>query len=179
MTVRVIGATSRNLREAVANRTFREDLFYRINVVHLEVPPLRERREDIPLLVDHFTREHGARLNRPVPRVRADTLSALCTAHWPGNVRQLENAVERAVLLCDGEEITPDLLPADVLEAAPSLEEAVDLSIKRRSAQLESELIRRALSRTGGNRTKASRLLDISYKALLYKIRDYGLDESS
>lgn len=179
VSVRVIGATSRNLREAVASRTFREDLFYRLNVVHLEVPPLRERREDIPLLVDHFTREHGARLNRPIPRIRADTLSALCTAHWPGNVRQLENAVERAVLLCDGEELTPEFLPADVLEAGPALEDSVDLSIKRRGAQLESELIQRALSRTGGNRTKASRLLDISYKALLYKIRDYGLDESS
>ena len=175
VSVRVLGATSKDLRGAVAKGVFREDLFYRLNVVHLEIPPLRERREDVPLLVTHFLTLHGERLGKPTPRLHPDTLRALSQAPWPGNVRQLENAVERALLLCDGGEITPDLLPPDVLNSPQVSEEASDLSIKRRTSILERDLIRRALSNTGGNRSQAARLLEISYKTLLYKIRDYGL----
>jgi two-component system response regulator AtoC len=173
--VRVIAATSRVLDQEVRAGGFREDLYYRLNVVHLRVPPLRDRPEDIPLLTNHFIEKFNQRFSRRVRGVSPAALELMLSAPWPGNVRQLENAVERAVLLCDGDEIAPgDLALGPAVPAAPIGDE--DLSIKRRSAALERELIQRALVRTGGNRTRAARLLEISYKALVYKIRDYGLE---
>ncbi len=172
--VRVIAATSRDLEGDVASGRFRRDLFYRLNVVRLRVPPLRERPEDIRALAHHFVEKFNRRFSRRVRGVSPEALRRMEEAPWPGNVRQLENAIERAVLLCDGDEIRAEDLPLG-LDARPAVSDE-DLSIKRRSAALERELIRRALARTGGNRTRAARLLEISYKALVYKIRDYGLE---
>ncbi len=173
--VRVVAATSRDLHREVAEGRFREDLFYRLDVVHLRLPSLRERPEDIPLLVQHFVQALGERLGKRIRGVEAEALSALERAPWPGNVRQLENAVERAMLLCHTDQIGLADLPAHVV--APAAEDPdEDLSVKRRGAALERELIVKALRRSADNRTQAAKLLDISYKALLYKIRDYGLD---
>ena len=184
--VRVVAATSRNLRAETKAGRFREDLLYRLNVVHCEVPPLRERREDIPLLIEHFLDTHSARLSRPRPEVDPEAMAILLNAHWPGNVRQLENALERALVLSD-DVICASGLPAELAQDPPSdspvLQIATgpsdDLSIKSRSAALERELIAEALRRTGGNRSQAAKLLELSYKALLYKIRDYGLSDKA
>ncbi len=183
--VRIIAATSRDLPELVGRGSFREDLFYRLNVVRLHIPPLRERTQDIPLLVDHFLFRHAKRMGRRRPSISAAALAVLEGCPWPGNVRQLENACERAVLLADGETIRIEDLPPELHDGAggpiapqpgSATEPDEDLSIKRRLAALERELIVRALARTKGNRSRAARILDISYKALVYKIRDYGID---
>ena len=173
--VRIVAATAQPL----APPRFREDLYYRLAVVRLELPPLRARAEDIPLLVDHLVAALATRLRVPPPRVAPEALHRLVTAPWPGNVRQLENALERALLLCDGvalrvEDLPPDLAGPGLLGEAPPRED--DLSIPRGTAALERGLIAAALARTGGNKSAAARLLELSYKALLYKIRDYGLD---
>ena len=182
--VRILAATSRDLPELVELGTFREDLYYRLNVVRVHIPPLRERPEDILLLVDHFLGRHAQRMGRRRPTITPEALATFEACPWPGNVRQLENACERAVLLADGgaihvRDLPPELLSAKVGAGSGgpvSWSDEEDLSIKRRLASLERELIRRALERTGGNRTQASKILDISYKALVYKIRDYGLE---
>jgi two-component system response regulator AtoC len=182
--VRVISATSRELERDVAAGRFREDLYFRLNVFTLALPPLRERREDIPLLLDHFLEKLGGKMARPGVRCTAAALKVLLGHPWPGNVRELENVVERALVLCDGEFIDADDLPASVSgrereEPARSGEPAGpedSLSIKRAGEQLERDLIRRALVKTGGNRTRAARLLEISLRALIYKIKEFGLE---
>jgi len=182
--VRILAATSRDLPVLVEQGRFREDLFYRLNVVRVHIPPLRERPEDVPLLVDHFLERHAKRMGRRRPAISAQALAALEGCPWPGNVRQLENACERAVLLADGatiriSDLPPELLEPGVSPGSPGRAEDADgedLSVKRRLAALERVLIQRALERTAGNRTQAAKILDISYKALVYKIRDYGLD---
>ncbi len=179
--VRILAATSRDLPELVEAGAFREDLYYRLNVVRLHMPALRDRPQDIPQLVGHFLERHASRMGRPRPSVSAQALALLEGYAWPGNVRQLENACERAVLLARGTSVRLADLPPEIRGERPSEEEpeqlpdGEDLSIKRRLAALERELIRRALERTGGNRSQAARILEISYKALVYKIRDYGL----
>ncbi len=181
--VRILAATARDLPENVARGRFREDLYYRLNVVRLVMPPLRERREDIPLLADHFLGKSADRLGRSRPRLAPEAMRVLERHAWPGNVRQLENACERAVLLAEGGLIGPQDLPPELADplapgGLPSLtpQDEGDLSVKRQVAELERVLISRALQRTGGNRSQAARLLQISYKALVYKIRNYGLD---
>jgi DNA-binding NtrC family response regulator len=140
---------------------------------------LRERAEDIPPLVDHLVAALATRLRMAPPRVTPEALHRLVTAPWPGNVRQLENALERALLLCDGVALRVEDLPSDLAgrgalgEVSPREDE---LSIPRRTAALERSLIADALARTSGNKSAAARLLELSYKALLYQIRDYGLD---
>jgi two-component system response regulator AtoC len=179
--VRVVAATSRDLDAEVARGTFRKDLLYRINVVHLQVPPLRDRQGDIPMLADHFARSHAEKLGRQISGISPAALRLMVAYRWPGNVRQLENVMERAVLLCEGEVVGASDLPlviraaASRIGAAPSEEV---LSFKQRVPELEAQLIRAALARTDGNRTQAAKLLEISYKALLYKIRDYRIDGS-
>jgi len=179
--VRVVAATARDLVSMAEEGRFREDLLYRLRVVHIEVPPLRARAEDIPLLVERLTTRAAARLNRPPPRVDEAAMRALMNHGWPGNVRELENALERSILMGDGEVILPADLPelvwSDVVDTALAGLPSDDLSIKRHTANLERMLIHRALERTAGNRTRAAKLLDISYKALVYKIRGYGLDD--
>jgi two-component system response regulator AtoC len=190
--VRIVAATLRNLESEVAAGRFRHDLYYRLSVVPLHVPPLRERREDILPLALHFLRRAASKLSRPLSGFTAAAQTCLLNAHWPGNVRQLENTVERAAVLADpGATVLdaadlPPLVPAaataDPAAAAdgrPGLDAEADedLSIKRRQAQLERALIQRALVRTRGNRSAAARLLQLSHRAFLYKLRTYGLDD--
>jgi two-component system response regulator AtoC len=180
--VRVVAATSRDLEADVAAGRFRADLYYRVNVVRIHLPPLRERTEDVPELVRHFIDRFNARLGLRVTGASAAAMRALIDHPWPGNVRELENVVERAMVLADHDRIDvaqlpalspPAPPPATTEEMAPSL----DLSVKRRTDALERVLIREALARTSGNRTRAARLLDLSHRALLYKIREYGIGD--
>jgi two-component system response regulator AtoC len=173
--VRVISATSRDLEAEVRSGRFREDLYYRLNVVHLAVPPLRERPKDIPLLLDHFLRRFREALGKPVDSVSDEALEKLVAYPWPGNVRELVNVVERAVILADGNSIGLRELPDSVVRrpAAPPAGAGLDLRQARQAA--ETEVIRRALRATGGNRTHAARLLRISHRALLYKLKAYEI----
>ncbi|MHC4342796.1 MAG: sigma-54 interaction domain-containing protein, partial [Planctomycetota bacterium] len=175
--VRVIAATARDLENAVASGEFRDDLFYRLNVVRLEVPPLRERRKDIPLLVDHFFARSCATLGKSLHTVNDEALERLVAYHWPGNVRELENVIERAVILAAGDRITPRELPENVVSPPQPAagESRPDFGLRRARKTLEADLIRRALRSTSGNRTHAARLLEISHRALLYKIKEYGI----
>jgi len=173
--VRVIAATAKDLDAAVASGDFRQDLFYRLNVLHLRIPPLRERSEDIPLLVDHFLAVHSARMGRPLPRVSPEAFQEMLASSWRGNVRELQNVVERAVVLAKNGVVTLNDLPPTLLAVSEVVEDGA-LSIKIRLPRLEKQLIERALKRCRGNRSQAARVLDISYKALLYKIRDYELE---
>ena len=177
--VRVIAATVRDLSREVREGRFREDLFYRLDVLRVEVPPLRERREDVPILVERFLERHRERLGTRASRVSPAAFERLLAYDWPGNVRELENVIERAVVLADGDEVgemdLPDRLRAPTDPAKVFLASG-DLSIKRMQAFMERELIARALAKTGGNKTAAAKLLEISHRALLYKIKDYALD---
>jgi two-component system response regulator AtoC len=179
--VRVVAATARDLSRAVQEGLFREDLFYRLNVVSLRLPPLRERSEDVPALVDHFLAKYRRlRPDAPLGGVSPGALEVLRAHRWPGNVRELEHAVERAMVLADGPFIEEGDLPDDVRmspeRGTPAVPADGDLSVKRAFRSLEERLIRDALERTGGNRTRAAELLELSYRALLYKIKEYGID---
>jgi two-component system response regulator AtoC len=177
--VRLVAATARDLTRAVKEGQFREDLFYRLNVVNVRLPALRERPDDVPALVDHFlVKYRRLRPDAPLEGVSPQALEVLRSHRWPGNVRELEHAVERAVVLADGPLIEEDDLPDEVRVApvpAP-LAPGRDLSVKRAFRSLDEQFIRAALERTGGNRTRAAELLDLSYRALLYKIKEYGIE---
>ena len=178
--VRILAATNRDLAQLVQAGRFREDLYYRLNVVGLKLPPLRERAEEIPALSARFLERHAARIGVAPRRLSRKALELLLRFRWPGNVRELENALERALVLSEEDEIEPEALPAQVQAGAeplpvPSALDPADLSVKRAQRVLEADLIRRALQQTGGNRTKAAELLELSPRALLYKIREYGL----
>jgi two-component system response regulator AtoC len=178
--VRVVAATNRDLAADASAGRFREDLYYRVNVVGVKMPPLRERREDIPELALHFVRRHGARLGHDAATIDPAAMRLLRDHSWPGNVRELENVIERALVLSGGATIGAEHLTELVQlprRAAEASSAEGDLSVKRRTEELERRLIRRALERTRGNRTRAARLLDLSHRALLYKIRDYGLGD--
>ncbi|HEY6909086.1 MAG TPA: sigma-54 dependent transcriptional regulator [Myxococcales bacterium] len=179
--VRVLAATNRDLAAQVQQGRFREDLYYRLNVVGVRLPPLRERQEEIPLLAQRLLARHGERIGVPARRLSTRAMEALGRYRWPGNVRELENALERALVLSEDEEIGPESLPEAVQRALdpeplPPQLDPDDLSVKRAQRVLEADLIRRALSRTAGNRTRAAELLELSPRALLYKIREYGLE---
>jgi two-component system response regulator AtoC len=180
--VRVVAATARDLTRATREGLFREDLFYRLNVVSLRLPSLRERPDDVPALVEHFLAKHRRlRPEAPLRGVSPEALEALRSHRWPGNVRELEHAIERAVVLADGPMLEESDLPDDVRAgpepAVPVPRPGGDLSVKRAFRALEEQLIREALERTGGNRTRAAELLDLSYRALLYKVKEYGIDQ--
>jgi len=177
--VRIIAATARNLKAEVAAGRFREDLYYRINVLPIAVPPLRERKEDIPLLAAHFLKKYNRRMGLDVARMEPDCLQRLLAYDWPGNVRELENVVERTMALADGPTLTVGDLPPELRDpaAAPGGERfhPAGYSIKKNCKTLERRLIVRALAETGGNKTRAAALLEISIPALLYKIKAYGI----
>jgi two-component system response regulator AtoC len=176
--VRVIAATVRDLRREVQENRFREDLYYRLNVLQLNVPPLRERRDDIALLVEHFIERNNGRLGTKIRDIEPRARKLLLNHTWPGNVRELENTIERAVVLAEGDVITVADLPERMREPADPVSHSLssgELSIKKSARFMEETLIRRALEQTGGNRTAASKLLEISHRALLYKIKDYGI----
>jgi two-component system response regulator AtoC len=190
--VRLVTATNRDLLAEVGAGAFREDLFYRLNVVPIHIPPLRERREDIPLLADHFIAKFNDRLKKEIASITPEAIERLVAYQWPGNIRELENLMERTILFCEGPEIRVSDLPPEVagaaapqsaaahgageetLRAAPeSLKEAVRAETER----VERELIQRALDATGGNVTQAARKLKISRKSLQTKMKELGLRE--
>jgi two-component system response regulator AtoC len=178
--VRVISATSRNLEEDVSSGRFREDLFFRLNVFALTLPPLRERLDDLELLLEHFLAKFSIKFGKSVTSADPDALRALNSYAWPGNVREFENAIERGVLLSEKDILTVEGLPAKLTAAAPAdqpfqLSREI-LSIKQAGEVMERELISRALESTGGNRTHAAKVLEISLRSLIYKIKEYGLE---
>jgi len=176
---RVIAATSKDLGQEVRAGRFREDLYYRINVMRIHLPPLRERRGDIPLLVGYFIDLFNKKLKRNIQGLSSEAMPILMEYSWPGNVRELENVIERALLLATGRWITPSELPSHMsqvqkLSTFPDLGDT--LSIKKASKQLERTFIEKALELTGGNRTHASKILEISRPMLISKIKEYGLE---
>lgn len=178
--VRIVAATHRDLPAETKAGRFREDLFYRLNVLPIWVPPLRDRREDIPLLVDHFVVRNNVRLGTDIRGLDSEARRLLYEYSWPGNVRELENTVERAMVLAEGEQITAADLPERVREARDPVKlqlSSGELSVKKTTRYIEEVLIRRALQKTKGNRTRAAELLEISHRALLYKIKDYGITD--
>ena len=174
--VRVVAATHRDLRAAVAGNEFREDLYYRLNVIALTSPPLRARRDDIPILADHFLEVYAKKNGKAVLKPARDAMAQLAEYEWPGNVRELENEVQRWVALCEGEVGPDDLSIAPPRggigmatdDAAP---EDDDLQIRPRVDKLERALIARAMDRTSGNQTKAAELLGLSRFGLQKKLR--------
>ena len=197
--VRLIAATNSDLKKEIAQGSFREDLYYRLNVVPIRLPSLRERATDIPLLVMHFIRKFNARLKKNIDGVEAVALARLTAYPWPGNIRELENVIERAVLFCDGDELHLGDLPAEVRGSSGSSEAAsatplpsassepassgpydgLKEQVKAAMSRLERELIVRALDQTNGNVTHAARLLKISRKGLQLKMKELGLREQS
>ena len=173
--VRVIAATNKDMEKAIADGTFREDLYYRLNVFTIFVPPLRDRKADLLLLADHFlekfSREHG----KVIKRISTPAIDMLMSYHWPGNVRELENALERSVLVCDGQVIHGHHLPPS-LQTAEGSGTVTRVSLKDAVEGFERDLIQDALKTTRGNRAKAARLLDTTERILNYKVRNLGVD---
>jgi two-component system response regulator AtoC len=177
--VRIAAATHRDLGAEVKAGRFREDLYYRVNVLHIHVPPLRERREDITLLIDHFIARNNVRLGTAIRGISPGARRLLVEYPWPGNVRELENTIERAMVLADGDTLGETDLPERVHQARDPIRLQLasgELSVKKTTRVIEEVLIRRALQETRGNRTKAAALLELSHRALLYKIKDYGVE---
>jgi DNA-binding NtrC family response regulator len=173
--VRVIAATNRDLRQMVSDNRFQEDLFYRLNVIPIEIPPLRERREDIPPLVEHFVRKHAQRTGRRVERIEDGVLSALQQYDWPGNVRELENTIERAVVLSPGPVITARAVSV-IGAATPQSTGLPSLKLRQNIEWVERETIRRALDSASGVKKEAAELMGISQRALSYYLAKYRLD---
>jgi nitrogen regulation protein NR(I) len=192
--VRLVAATNRDLKKLIAGGSFREDLFYRLNVVPIHLPALRERTADIPLLVEHFLLRFNERLRKKVEGVEPDATEQLVQYPWPGNIRELENVVERAVLFCDAQKLRAGDLPPEIrgiaamanvplpeadLQAALASEGGLKEHVKVAMSRLEKELVSRALQQTNGNVTHAARLLKISRKGLQLKMKELGLREGS
>jgi two-component system response regulator AtoC len=176
--VRIIAATAVDLVQAVQEGSFRDDLFYRINVLSIKIPPLRERREDIPLLINHFLDKYRERLRKEVQGFKPEALQALMAYSWPGNVRELENVIERSLVLTERSEIGRDELPDEVRRGAFPTDERLpteSTSLKANTMALEKILIQRALKEANDNRTRASQLLEISHPTLLAKMKLYGI----
>jgi two-component system response regulator HydG len=174
---RIIAATNKNLEEEIKAGRFREDLYYRINVVTLVAPPMRERREDIPLLADFFLKQYAAKNNRPIKGFSPRAVDLLMRYDWPGNVRELENVVERAVIMARGDMITPLEFP-DVLQDLDEEAKASPLALTtgRSLKEVEKVMILRTLEEAGGNRTHAARILGISRRTLQLKLKEYGIN---
>ncbi len=178
--VRIITATHRDLTTETKAGRFREDLFYRLNVLPILVPPLRDRREDSPLLIDHFVARNNNRLGTSIRGLDTESRRLLFEYPWPGNVRELENTIERAMVLAEGDQIVAQDLPDRLREARDPVQMQLasgELSVKKTMRIIEEILIRRALQKTKGNRTRAAEVLEISHRALLYKIKDYQITD--
>ncbi len=178
---RVVAASNRDLAQAVKNGTFRADLFYRLGVVRIELPPLRDRREDIPRLVRHHVAQLSARLGRQVPTVSPEAMEAFGRYDWPGNVRELRNTLERALILEDGDVLTPSHLCGDTGRNVAAERRPVSLTIPPEGISLdrvEEELVRQALALAHGNQSRAARLLGIGRDALRYKLKKFHIDET-
>jgi two-component system response regulator AtoC len=178
--VRIVAATHRDLMKETQKGRFREDLFYRLNVLPIVVPPLRERREDIPVLIEHFMARNNARLGTATTGLDSEARRLLYEHPWPGNVRELENTIERAMVLGEGDKLMAADLPERIREAQNPVQMQLasgELSVKKTTRIIEEILIRRALQKTKGNRTRAAEVLEISHRALLYKIKDYKITD--
>lgn len=177
--VRLLAATSRDLAEEVSAQRFREELYFRLNVVNLHLPPLRDRTEDIPLLLDHYRHHFAEKAGKSITGFSKEALNHLLSYCWPGNVRELENIIEQSVLLADGERVGVDDIILSPLSRSrtggPTDFLPPSLSIKKNKIALEKHLIDLALKKHNGNRTRASEELEISYRALLQKIKEYGV----
>jgi DNA-binding NtrC family response regulator len=172
--VRVIAATNRDLRQMVSEGRFQEDLFYRLNVIPIEIPPLRERREDIPGLVEHFLRKHARRTGKRIDRIEEDAVSALRSYDWPGNVRELENAIERAVVLCTG--VVIDVRAISLMGAAAPGASLPSAALHQNVEWAERETIRRALEASGGVKKDAAAAMGISQRALSHYLAKHRID---
>jgi two-component system response regulator AtoC len=177
----VVAATHRDLPRAVADGRFREDLYFRLNVVPIEVPALREQREDVRALAEHFTALFCRELGRAPARIHPDALAALTAYDWPGNVRELKNVIERVVLLEAEDEIRPEHLPAEIHRrpARAAGGEAFPPGVVRPLAEVEKLAIEHALEVCGGNKTRAASLLGISRQTLRTKLKDYALGDDT
>ncbi len=183
--VRLVAATNRDLVKEVKDGAFREDLYYRLNVIPIKLPPLRDRADDIPLLTEHFVAKFNARLGTQIQEVTPEAMAALMSHHWPGNIRELENLIERSVLLCEGGRISMADLPGLVEDGAPDIGDDEELPmemglkeyVRVYTAKLERSRIQRALEEESGNVTHASKKLGISMKSLQLKMKEYGLRE--
>ncbi len=181
---RIVAATNRDLADDVRAGRFREDLYYRLNVIQIRMPALRERRTDVPVFLDHFLDRVSAELARPRPRLAPEAEQLLCAYEWPGNVRELANVVERAVTLAEGEVIGPAILPAAVRGAAaavtpadaPELPEG-GFDLQAHLDAIERRLLEQALARTGGVKTEAARLLSVTFRSLRYRLAKFGIGE--
>ena len=179
--VRIVAATNRDLEKMIADGAFRDDLYYRLAVVAIRMPPLRERTDDIPLLVEHFLEKHGKRLDRPSPTLDRDVYSSLNLYAWPGNIRELENVVERALVLDRDGVIGMDDLP-DRISARPEGLGRLRIELPDEGLSLESverELLLAALEKHDWNQTRAAAYLDITRSALLYRMQKFGLEKPS
>jgi transcriptional regulator with PAS, ATPase and Fis domain len=172
--VRVIAATNRNLERLINERKFREDLFYRLNVVNLEIPPLRERKEDIPLLADFLVKKLCKSLGIGEKNISQSTYNVLLRYKWPGNVRELENALERALNVIDSDIIQPEHLPYYIRQSGNSLKDGV-FNLKSIVEETEKETIKRALNAAGGSSLEAAKLLGISKSTFYDKLAKYGI----
>ncbi|MHC1712983.1 MAG: sigma-54-dependent transcriptional regulator [Solidesulfovibrio sp.] len=178
--IRILAATNRVLSEAVAAGTFREDLYYRLNVVHIEMPPLRERREDIPILASHFLERYSAENSKKFKGFSSEAMEYLTAYEWPGNVRQLQNVVERCVVLAGSDVISVEDLPNEIRDEESQYKSAVDLlpvtiNLNETLEKIETALIRRALARSNLVQVKAAEMLGISKSLLQYKLKKYKL----
>jgi len=184
--VRVVAATNRNLKKAIEEKTFREDLYYRLNVFPIHVPPLRERRDDIPPLLDYFLKRFSRDFNKRIREVSRDALDLLLRYHWPGNVRELRNVVERICIMTNEEVIRPELLPGEIFGSTPQKSSPFSYEIppegillEEMIGEIEKELIGKALKITGGNIAKTARLVNVPRGTLRYKVEKYGLEVES
>jgi Nif-specific regulatory protein len=173
--VRVIAATNKNLEKALADTSFREDLYYRLNVFPILIPPLRARKADVLLLADHFAEKYAREHVKTIKRISTPAIDLLTSYHWPGNVRELENTIERAVLLADGEVIHGHHLPP-TLQTAEATGTVVSASLGTAVEAFERSIIEDALKSSRGNRSKAARLLSTTERVISYKAKKYGID---
>jgi DNA-binding NtrC family response regulator len=171
---RVIAATNKHLEQEVTDGRFRSDLFYRLNVVSLTLPPLRERPEDIPLLATHFLERCSRAMRKRITAFAPPALAMMLKYHWPGNVRELQNAIERAVVLASGAEITPDLLPLQMAGKPPE-EITAGMALDEAVLKFKKQFIAKTLEITGGNQTKAAQILNIQRSYLSRLIKELGL----
>lgn len=176
--VRIIAATNRNLEEEIEKGNFREDLYYRLNVVNLHIPPLRERVEDIPILAKHFLNIYGPKNKKEIKGISPQAMDLLLKYNWPGNVRELENAIEHAVVLCTGDYITEKELPLRIRKQSEQIKEKKDIekpSLDASLEELEKKAIIAALKKANGNKSEAARLLKITRRTLYLKMQKYGI----
>ena len=180
--VRVIAASNVNLKEAIIKNRFREDLYYRLSVFPIQIASLKERREDVSALANHFIEKYCTEMNKKVKKISRDALNLLEKYHWPGNVRELENTIERAIILCNGKTITPDQL-AIRLPSASEIQLREGAGLKEVGAyaqgQAEKGLIKRVLLQTNGNKRKAAEILKVDYTTLFEKLKKYGLHKKN